>query len=176
VGSRVPKPTKKCKVCGNADMTNSPGDRIMGGKKFCSDHCYQVHTWKSPMKTIQGQGIPKPFPIVVTEATPNVKVIKDVPDRDKNYLKFVASFGCMVCNNPSTAHHVYEGGMGTKCSDYWTINLCDMHHTLGSDAVHRLGNKIFEEYHAVDIENQMRKLMRQYILMLQQKYESGRNK
>ena len=49
-----------------------------------------------------------------------------------NYLKWVKSQPCCVCNSVAhDAHHLIgygQGGMGTKAHDLFTIPLCRIHH------------------------------------------------
>ncbi len=53
--------------------------------------------------------------------------LKSIPTRDAEYLKFVRSHRCLLCyweGSSIEAHHIYTGGMATKCSDYDTVPLC----------------------------------------------------
>ncbi|HEM8304499.1 TPA: DUF968 domain-containing protein [Providencia rettgeri] len=52
---------------------------------------------------------------------------------NNNYLKWVKSQPCCVCNSIAhEAHHLIghgQGGMGTKAHDLFTIPLCRIHHS-----------------------------------------------
>ncbi len=60
----------------------------------------------------------------------NLEKVK--PVRSKQYLQWVASLPCSICDNPQTvAHHligVGQGCMGGKSSDLMTMPLCVKHH------------------------------------------------
>lgn len=78
---------------------------------------------------------------------------KQKPARSAKYLKWAGSLHCAVngCSaSTSAAHHVYTGGMGTKCDDSKTIPLCDPfgHHT----ELHQVGKRSFAEKYVIDFE------------------------
>lgn len=78
---------------------------------------------------------------------------KQKPARSKKYLEWIRTMPCSVkgCSASNiAAHHVYTGGMGTKCDDSETIPLCDPfgHHT----ELHRIGKKSFAEKYGTDFE------------------------
>ena len=54
------------------------------------------------------------------------------PYRNAAYLRFVRSRGCLVCGQPSEAHHVrrsyWGAGLSQKPHDYVAIPLCREHH------------------------------------------------
>lgn len=64
-------------------------------------------------------------------------MFKKQPARDKRYLGWIKTLPCLDCGYHDTVpHHVFTGGMSTKCSDYDTIPLChvchhEWHTTLG---------------------------------------------
>lgn len=65
-----------------------------------------------------------------------IGIPKDRPERDKKYLKAINENGCIICEQPSTAHHICNykiSGTATKPSDYLTIPLCSRHHDQTSD-------------------------------------------
>jgi len=47
------------------------------------------------------------------------------------------------------AHHVETGGTAIKGSDYSCVPVCDHHHTVGTNALHRIGHRNFEKKHGV---------------------------
>ena len=51
---------------------------------------------------------------------------------NKKYLDYIRSLPCEVCGKMAIAHHeqITGRGMGTKCSDYETIPLCNDCHRL----------------------------------------------
>ena len=72
---------------------------------------------------------------------------------NKEYLKFVRSLPCTICQAQwlSEPHHIAKdghGGMGTKCLDERTIPLCFTHHRQAHD----MGKKTFREKYDLDIE------------------------
>lgn len=88
--------------------------------------------------------------------------------KEKRYLDKVASIGCVVCNNnfdfdtPAEIHHIGNGTMGKKASNYDTIPLCHVHHRTGGYgvAVHA-GRKEWEKKHGTeqDLLEQVRGLV-----------------
>ncbi|WP_458180961.1 Ref family recombination enhancement nuclease [Bradyrhizobium sp. 14AA] len=74
---------------------------------------------------------------------------------ERAHLSKVASLGCICplpdrfglvrCEAPAEIHHVLNGTMGRKASNFETIPLCPYHHRLGpfGHAVHD-GTKSFE--------------------------------
>lgn len=61
-------------------------------------------------------------------------LLKPVPKpttaRSKDYLAHVRTFPCCSCGREEGihAHHIAGGGMGAKCSDYYTAPLCGVCH------------------------------------------------
>lgn len=65
---------------------------------------------------------------------------------EKDHLDRVASLGCLICMAPAEVHHVTNGTMGKKSSDYDAIPLCPLHHRLGDYGVaFHSGKKAWEE-------------------------------
>ena len=72
--------------------------------------------------------------------------------KERLHLDKVASLGCIVCCNlglgetPAEIHHIGNGTMGKKASNYEVIPLCHVHHRTGNMgvAVHA-GRKSFED-------------------------------
>lgn len=70
---------------------------------------------------------------------------------EKEHLGKVASLGCIVCHNngfydsPAEIHHIGNGTMSKRASNYEVIPLCFEHHRGGNNgvAVHS-GRKTFE--------------------------------
>lgn len=70
---------------------------------------------------------------------------------EKLWLSKVADSGCIVCRNAfglrsqAEIHHIGNGTMGKRASNFETIPLCPIHHRLGGVgvAVHA-GRKSFE--------------------------------
>lgn len=68
--------------------------------------------------------------------------------RDEEYIQFVHSHGCMICNMPAEAHHAFgERGTRIKSSDYTCIPICTMHHR----ELHSRGHRTFLDLYAVDV-------------------------
>lgn len=70
---------------------------------------------------------------------------------EKEHMSRVAALSCVVCRNlglgesPAEVHHIGNGAMGKRASNYETIPLCHAHHRTGGYgvAVHA-GRKEFE--------------------------------
>lgn len=71
---------------------------------------------------------------------------------ESDHIEKVVSKGCIICLNcfgfdsPAEAHHIGNGAMGKRASNFEVIALCPMHHRLGGVgvAVHA-GRKSFEK-------------------------------
>jgi hypothetical protein len=71
--------------------------------------------------------------------------------KESEHMNKVVSLGCIVCFNngfydtPSEVHHIGNGTMGKKATNYEIIPLCPIHHRRGNIgvAVHS-GRKSFE--------------------------------
>lgn len=94
---------------------------------------------------------------------PGTTFKKQVTDRDEEYKEFVRNIPCLVCGKPSRAHHLEVNGIGIKGSDYSCVNLCDNHHTIKDESIHKLGTVNFERYHEVDLKEHQIQLLRSYI-------------
>ncbi|MEG1651985.1 MAG: Ref family recombination enhancement nuclease [Hafnia sp.] len=78
---------------------------------------------------------------------------------DLDHMGRAASLGCVVCRNlgygesPAEAHHIGNGTMGKRASNYETIPLCHAHHRTGGHgvAVHA-GRKAFEAKYGTERE------------------------
>lgn len=60
--------------------------------------------------------------------------------KDQRFLSYVRQFGCLVCGQPSQAHHLKFtelAGMARKVSDYNTVPLCFRCH----EALHKFGDE-----------------------------------
>jgi hypothetical protein len=75
------------------------------------------------------------------------------PDRSRNYLRWIRTQPCSICqSNRSEAHHTGPHGLSVKGSDFLTIPLCPQHHRTGQDSYHVLGRAAFEKHHGISIE------------------------
>jgi len=73
---------------------------------------------------------------------------------EKAHLSKVAALGCVVCKNNGfdvegvqcEIHHIGNGAMGKRASNYEVIGLCHIHHRTGGNgvAVHA-GRKTWED-------------------------------
>ena len=78
---------------------------------------------------------------------------------ERDHMGAVAALGCVVCRNlgfgetPAEVHHIGNGTLGKKASNYETIPLCDAHHRNGGHgvAVHA-GRKTFEARYGTERE------------------------
>ncbi len=76
---------------------------------------------------------------------------KTATKKEKEHMSRVAEMGCIVCVNlglgetPATIHHIGNGTMAKRASNYEVIPLCHFHHQGGNigEAVHS-GRKSFE--------------------------------
>lgn len=76
---------------------------------------------------------------------------KSATAKEKRHLNKVASMGCIVCCNlglgetPAEIHHIGNGTMSKRASNYEAIPLCPIHHRTGGYglAVHS-GRKVWE--------------------------------
>ena len=73
------------------------------------------------------------------------KYKKSKPKKDKAYLNWVASQGCMIpgCANPPCVHHIRE--LGELRDDRKTIPLCHKHHQGDPEGLHFMGKKLWAE-------------------------------
>ena len=87
---------------------------------------------------------------------------KQTTHRDKDYLKFIRSKGCVICSRKAIAHHeqITHRGIGTKCSDYETIPLCEECHKKR----HNMGKYWFWSRHFFSRESRGDYLKEQEIL------------
>jgi len=72
------------------------------------------------------------------------------PVRDEAYLRFIASFPCVVCGKRAEAAHTGPHGMRQKSSDLSAIPLCRKHHRTGPDSYHASA-RTFADRHCLDI-------------------------
>ena len=78
---------------------------------------------------------------------------------ERDHMGRVASLCCVVCRNeglgntPAMVHHIGNGTMGKRASNYETIPLCSEHHQHGGHgvAVHA-GRKAFEARYGTEQE------------------------
>ena len=78
---------------------------------------------------------------------------------ERDHMGAVAALGCVVCRNlgfgetPAEVHHIGNGTLGKKASNYETIPLCEVHHRNGGHgvAVHA-GRKTFEARYGTERE------------------------
>ena len=78
---------------------------------------------------------------------------------ERDHMGAVAAMGCIVCRNlgfgasPAEVHHIGNGALGKKASNFETIPLCPGHHRNGGHgvAVHA-GRKTFEANYGTERE------------------------
>lgn len=88
---------------------------------------------------------------------------KDAPARSEDYLDYIRSLECCVCDEPppNDPHHVQRaglGGVGMKPSDYFAIPVCRDHH----DGIHD-NSRYIEDYFGIDLWNEVSKCLMNYI-------------
>lgn len=92
--------------------------------------------------------------------------MKDKTPRHKEYLKFVRTLPCCICEIygeqfSAVPHHTQTGGVSLKGSDLLVIPLCLYHHT-GRGGVHNIGKITFYQDHNTKVEELIAKTMRQW--------------
>ena len=92
-------------------------------------------------------------------------MLDQYPYRDDDYKEFIRGQDCCVTGKMGSEienvipHHVDSRGMGTKCSDYKTVPLCQSTHL----ELHQIGKRKFLEKHAVDFKEVIIHCLSKYI-------------
>lgn len=75
------------------------------------------------------------------------------PARNPRYLAWIRTLPCLVCGRTTgiEAAHAGSHGMAQKSPDSSAIPLCARHHRSGQDSYHKLGARVFERHHELDI-------------------------
>lgn len=70
---------------------------------------------------------------------------------EKIWMSRVAELGCIVCGQPAEIHHIGNGTMGKRASNFEVIPLCHLHHRTGGHgvAVHA-GRKTWESIYGTE--------------------------
>lgn len=77
---------------------------------------------------------------------------KRKPKANRDYMGAVAALPCVVClrlgheTKGVQVHHLKEGQGSARASDFYTMPLCEPHHT-GPLGVHGLGTKGFPKHY-----------------------------
>ena len=73
--------------------------------------------------------------------------------RNPRYLAWIRTLPCLVCGRTTgiEAAHTGPHGMAQKSPDISAIPLCARHHRTGRDSYHKLGARVFERHHQLDI-------------------------
>lgn len=83
------------------------------------------------------------------------------------YLEFIRSRGCIICDQLSVPHHVRSlttipytlaGGTGLKPSDYVTVPLCPVHH----EEIH-ISQDLFEKNYGLCLHKEIITCLVEYI-------------
>ena len=82
---------------------------------------------------------------------PSHRKMSKATKAEREWMGRVAALSCIVCrteglgDTPAMVHHIGNGTMGKRASNYETIPLCSEHHQYGGHgvAVHA-GRKAFE--------------------------------
>jgi hypothetical protein len=91
-----------------------------------------------------------------------MKFPKLLPHRNPKYKAFIQQQKCYICRAlpPSHHHHIFAEGVGTKCSDYESMPLCNDHHR----EFHDKGREEFaEHYGCIDYFRVITKYLEEYI-------------
>ena len=90
--------------------------------------------------------------IMATQKCTTLSEVKELRIKDKNYLKWVASNPCILCQqNGCNAHHITYAiprGFGLKVGDQFTLPLCVKHH----HQLHNCGMSERDFWTKIDIE------------------------
>ena len=73
--------------------------------------------------------------------------------RNLLYLAWIRTLPCLVCGRKTAIEAAHTGphGIGQKSPDRSAIPLCVRHHRTGRDSYHKLGPRVFERRHGIDI-------------------------
>jgi len=91
---------------------------------------------------------------------------------DRQYKEFIASCGCIVTRRGDVElHHlrivgksgVIGSGMGKRPADIMCIPLTVEMHRTGRYAIHRIGNKNFEDLHCINLLDELKILHDRFI-------------
>ena len=80
------------------------------------------------------------FKTIITN-TEKLKMAKPATAKEKLHLNKVKELNCIVCLNENLGeseaeiHHIGNGTMGKRASNYETIPLCPIHHRTGGFGV-----------------------------------------
>lgn len=76
------------------------------------------------------------------------------PPRDPKFLSFLRQQPCACCGTRGRveAAHTGKHGLGSKASDYQAIPLCERCHRTDKLSYHALGERIWSEARAVDLD------------------------
>lgn len=72
--------------------------------------------------------------------------------KEKDHMRKVASIGCIVCrkmgyrDTPAELHHIHNGIMGKRASNFEVIPLCPYHHRTSNEAYHHNTKKFNEKW------------------------------
>lgn len=91
-----------------------------------------------------------------------VKFPKPRTSRNSDYLAFVRTLPCVICEAPyAVPHHAGDNrGMALKCSDTRTIPLCTRCHT----EMHQKGVITFQLVHNFDVKDSIIQTLERYIM------------
>lgn len=72
---------------------------------------------------------------------------------EQQWQNRVAALGCIICRRPAEIHHIGNGTMSKKASEFEVIPLCEEHHRTGGHgvAVHA-GRKTWEAMYGTERE------------------------
>lgn len=97
-------------------------------------------------------GRPKPWarPELLMPKAQTRRLDDKGPDRNAAWLARIRSLPCLCCphgrqQHPTRAHHpkgLFPRTIGRRISDLLCLPLCDWHHTLGPQALHRTGDEL----------------------------------
>lgn len=101
------------------------------------DSPFRSETAKQPSRTA-----------LVLQEVPPLK-----PTRNLKYLAWIRTLPCLVCGRTRGVEAAHTGphGVGQKSPDTSAVPLCARHHRTGCDSYHKLGPRVFERHHGLDL-------------------------
>lgn len=80
----------------------------------------------------------------------------------KRYWEHRREFGCLVCQQPPSIHHVTTRGAGRMTKNHWLVSgLCPEHHQ-GPTGIHMLGHFPFIAMHHIDLFDEAISSLKEY--------------
>lgn len=76
------------------------------------------------------------------------------------YEDWIRAKACLICDRrPVDKHHVFHA----RRNAFLVVPLCREHHSFGPDAYHTVEHNKFEEIFKIDLQNEIIKLLSEFI-------------